>query len=334
MCNERRVNVTPEQFQQVFKSEYDDPFFFETGDISLHQAIILDPAPRVLGKGAFGVVLSAQYGGLPVAIKITRDLAVGRHEHAILSKLQTEQSIETLLLRGFKLRIRYESESLVHSVYYYVLILHRMKCTLYRCIRPVTKARMAKTLTRVQSAALSILQQLQLIHQCHVIHTDLKPDNVMLAPDYSLRIVDFGMAQLDDVKRIEWEYLQTLPYRAPEFTFFHSISPAMDMFSVGCILFEMMTGHLLFPIEDSSQLKRMYPLILGTVPDEYASVVAHVIATKTPGEQVDECIRQLVPDDLLQTYEQFKDLLGHLLTWTPHDRWTASQALKHPFVCV
>jgi serine/threonine protein kinase len=79
------------------------------------------------------------------------------------------------------------------------------------------------------------------------IHRDLKPDNILLGADNNVRIVDFGLA----ARLINYGYVPgvagTLVYMAPETTKGHS-TPASDIYSLGVIMYEGLTGHL--PFED------------------------------------------------------------------------------------
>ena len=61
--------------------------------------------------------------------------------------------------------------------------------------------------------------------------------------------------------------MQTLAYRAPEVTLGMPYAPAIDMWSLGCILFYLITGELLFPALDELHLFELYLRTLGMIPD-------------------------------------------------------------------
>ncbi|KAI3699031.1 hypothetical protein L2E82_43022 [Cichorium intybus] len=98
-----------------------------------------------------------------------------------------------------------------------------------------------------------LARTLKYIHTAHVFHRDLKPKNILANADCKLKICDFGLsrASFDDTpSAIFWtDYVATRWYRAPELcgSFFSKYTPAIDIWSIGCIFAEMLTGKPLFP---------------------------------------------------------------------------------------
>lgn len=98
----------------------------------------------------------------------------------------------------------------------------------------------------VQKITKDILKCLLFLKKNGVIHCDLKPENILfrLDPTKGVKIIDFGSATfLDDV---DYDYLQTRPYRAPEVSLGCKFDFAIDMWSLGCIIFELITKKILF----------------------------------------------------------------------------------------
>ncbi|KAL0430255.1 UNVERIFIED_CONTAM: Mitogen-activated protein kinase [Sesamum radiatum] len=87
----------------------------------------------------------------------------------------------------------------------------------------------------------------------NVFHRDLKPKNILANADCKLKICDFGLARAsfgDAPSAVFWtDYVATRWYRAPELcgSFFSKYTPAIDIWSIGCIFAEMLTGKPLFP---------------------------------------------------------------------------------------
>lgn len=83
-----------------------------------------------------------------------------------------------------------------------------------------------------------------------MIHRDLKPSNILINENCDLKLCDFGLAR-DENQLAKTGYVTTRYYRAPEvmLTWQH-YTTAVDIWSVGCILAELVTGNILFPGND------------------------------------------------------------------------------------
>lgn len=96
-----------------------------------------------------------------------------------------------------------------------------------------------------------ILRGLKYIHSANVLHRDLKPSNLLLNANCDLKVGDFGLARTTSETDFMTEYVVTRWYRAPELLLNCSeYTAAIDIWSVGCILGEMMTRQPLFPGRD------------------------------------------------------------------------------------
>jgi len=105
------------------------------------------------------------------------------------------------------------------------------------------------------------LRALKAMHSANVLHRDLKPSNLLLNANCDLKVCDFGLARsaasTDDNSGFMTEYVATRWYRAPEIMLtFKEYTKAIDVWSVGCILAEMLSGKPLFPGKDCA-----YPVL-------------------------------------------------------------------------
>src|SRR5262249_50772354 len=102
---------------------------------------------------------------------------------------------------------------------------------------PQQSARIVETLARAMQAA----------HERGIVHRDLKPHNVLVGKAEVLKITDFGLAKkLDDAVRTQsGAVMGTPPYMAPEQAAgqSHTIGPAADVYALGAILYELLTGR-------------------------------------------------------------------------------------------
>lgn len=123
------------------------------------------------------------------------------------------------------------------------------------------------TVPRVQAVAKQVLAALSFVHGIGILHCDLKPENLLLS-SYSrcrVKLIDFGSSCF--VTDHLTSYIQSRSYRAPEVILGLPYGPKLDVWSLGCILYEMATGRVLF-VNDSVQtiLARMQS-VLGPIPD-------------------------------------------------------------------
>ncbi len=98
-----------------------------------------------------------------------------------------------------------------------------------------------------------LVKGIEYLHQVNIIHRDLKPSNLLINSDCSLKICDLGLARTIEAKdseedQIFTEEVATRWYRAPEVLLgSQSYGPPADVWSIGCILAEMLMGKPLFP---------------------------------------------------------------------------------------
>lgn len=106
-------------------------------------------------------------------------------------------------------------------------------------------------LSRVKNILYQVLQGVAFLHQHHILHRDLKPSNVLLNHEGEVKLCDLGLSTFFSEGQALSLTVVTLWYRAPEVLFeFKNYSTPIDMWSVGCILAEMLLGRPLFVAED------------------------------------------------------------------------------------
>ncbi|KAI1238565.1 hypothetical protein IHE44_0013300 [Lamprotornis superbus] len=88
------------------------------------------------------------------------------------------------------------------------------------------------------------------LHSAGIIHRDLKPSNIVVKSDCTLKILDFGLARTAGTSFMMTPYVVTRYYRAPEVILGMGYKENVDMWSVGCIMGEMIKGAVLFPGTD------------------------------------------------------------------------------------
>ncbi|XP_045160147.2 mitogen-activated protein kinase 15-like isoform X3 [Mercenaria mercenaria] len=178
------------------------------------------------------------------------------------------------------------------------------------------------------------------LHSGNVIHRDQKPSNILLDSECMVKVCDFGLARSLSQISIDsetgdpnlTEYVATRWYRAPEILLAsHRYTKGVDMWSLGCILAEMLIGKPLFPGSSTiNQIEKIMATIprpskedIASIRSAYGSSVLDKAATR-PKKSMEEMMED-APKDAI-------DLCRKLLHFNPDKRITADEALRHPYV--
>uniref|UniRef100_A0A8C5S6Q5 mitogen-activated protein kinase n=1 Tax=Laticauda laticaudata TaxID=8630 RepID=A0A8C5S6Q5_LATLA len=121
---------------------------------------------------------------------------------------------------------------------------------------------------KIQYLIYQVLKGLKYIHSAGIIHRDLKPGNLAVNEDCELKILDFGLARHTDTEMTG--YVVTRWYRAPEviLNWMH-YNQTVDIWSVGCIMAEMLTGKTLFKGKDYLDQLTQILKVTGSPGEEF-----------------------------------------------------------------
>ncbi|XP_009083502.2 mitogen-activated protein kinase 15 [Serinus canaria] len=288
---------------------------------------------RRLGKGAYGIVWRAtdRQTGETVAVKKIFD--------AFRNRTDAQRTFrEIMFLQEFgehpniiKLLDVIPAEN-DKDIY---LIFESMETDLHAVIK---KGNLLKDIHKCY-ILYQLLKATKFIHSGNVIHRDQKPSNVLLDAQCRVKLCDFGLAR-SLCQRGEpqpgpalTEYVATRWYRAPEILLAsRRYTKGVDMWSIGCILGEMLLGKPLFPgtstMNQIEQILRVIPApspedILDLQSEYKASVIKHMSSRQRVA--FEEIFPSSTPLPAL-------DLLKKLLVFNPDKRLTAEEALQHPYV--
>lgn len=187
----------------------------------------------------------------------------------------------------------------------------------------------------IKSFLCQILQATQYCHDNRILHRDLKPQNVLVAPKRGLlKLADFGLARGFGIPVGAFSSeVVTLWYRAPDVLLgSRHYTTSIDMWSVGCIMAELYVGMPLFPGKDSAdQLRRIFKVLGTPAADVWPQILS-------PGAKAPDWLRELpaypgksLAGVLAMVEPAGIDLLARLLDYRPSCRVSADQALKHPY---
>lgn len=313
----------------------------------------------LLGKGSFGQVAEAYDETLQekVAIKVIKNKTAFRNQARIEIKLLEEMNRSDPRDNFHIVRLLRTFEHRNHLC----LVFEYLSYNLYDLIRN----------TQFRGISLNLIRKFaqQIVHsllflgspEISIIHCDLKPENILLKNPKrtAIKLIDFGSSC--HVGKTMYPYIQSRFYRSPEVLMGLPYDNAIDMWSLGCILYELHTGNPIFNGHSEKDQVMKITEVFGLPPTEMlekgkkshqyfkrnASEKWERVAGKKPymslkGRRLKDSLGTYIggprgrrknetghtPED----YLRFEDLLNKLLEWDPAKRMTPKEALAHPFL--
>ena len=291
---------------------------------------------KKIGQGAYGVVFKA------IDKKTKEQVALKKLFGAFQDEVDSQRTFREVMLlqelNGHDNIIRLLNVIKAENDLDLYLVFDYMEADLFNVIRANILQDIHKKFIIYQ-----ILKAIKFIHSADIIHRDLKPSNIFINSDCHIKLGDFGLARTlghnPHIQNMVTEYVATRWYRAPEMILAaQKYGKPIDMWSVGCILYELLVGTPLLPGKSTKEMMKMMFGVTG-FPDR-----------KEYNEVKNECkIQHIDYDDLLQekikkkknilqmvsgyTHDEVAiDLLLKLLVFNPKKRLTAEEALEHPYV--
>jgi serine/threonine protein kinase len=129
-----------------------------------------------------------------------------------------------------------------------------------RSLRAVIQEQRTLPAERALEIARQVTEALVYLHANGIIHRDIKPENILLLGDHGLKILDFGIALDDSARRLTWTGLSstmgTPDYMAPEQIGGRRGDARTDVYAIGLLLYEMLTGNLPYSSPNAQALMR------------------------------------------------------------------------------
>ncbi|XP_059651467.1 shaggy-related protein kinase epsilon-like [Cornus florida] len=282
-------------------------------------------AERVVGTGSFGVVYQAKCleTGETVAIKkVLQDKRYKNRELQIMRLLDHPNVVQ--------LKHCFFSTTEKDEVYLN-LALEYVSETVHRVSRHYSRISQYMPIIYVQLYTYQICRALNYIHNViGVCHRDIKPQNLLVnSHTHQLKLCDFGSAKMLVPGEPNISYICSRYYRAPELIFGASeYTTAIDMWSVGCVLAELLLGQPLFPGESGvDQLVEIIKILGTPTREEIKCMNPNYTEFKFPQIKAHpwhKLFHKRMPPEAV-------DLVSRMLQYSPNLRCTALEACAHSF---
>lgn len=281
-------------------------------------------AERVIGNGSFGVVYQAT--------------VVESRETVAIKKVLQDQRFKNRELQIMTLVDHPNVISLKHCFYstgeqpneiYLNLVMEYVPETVFRTVRNHTKAKKYVPLTHVRCYMYQICRSLAHIHSLGICHRDIKPQNLLLNPrSHVVKLCDFGSAKILVPGEPNVSYICSRYYRAPELVCEAvEYTTAVDVWSLGCVMAELLLGTPIFPGESSYEQLTEIIKTLGTPSAEDLKAMNPNYKLNVAAIQPlswSKIFRDRAPPDAL-------DLVSQFLCYNPNRRPLPILALTHEF---
>lgn len=183
------------------------------------------------------------------------------------------------------------------------------------------------------------------LHSAGIIHRDLKPSNIVVKSDCTLKILDFGLARTAGTSFMMTPYVVTRYYRAPEVILGMGYCDNVDIWSVGCIMGEMIRGSVMFPGTDHIDQWNKIIEQLGTPSPDFMKRLQPTVRNYVENrpKYTGYAFEKLFPDVLFPPDStehsglkagMARDLLQKMLVIDPQRRISVDDALMHPYINV
>ena len=202
--------------------------------------------------------------------------------------------------------------------------------TVYRVLKHYNKMKQPVPNLLVKLYAYQAFRALAYIHSMGICHRDIKPQNLLIDPaTHVLKVCDFGSAKKLEKDKVNVSYICSRYYRAPELIFGATdYTPAIDVWSVGCVVAELLVGQPLFPGESGvDQLVEIIKVLGTPTRDQIHSMNPSYSEFKFPTIKANpwsKLFRQRTNKDAI-------DLISKVLVYDPKRRLKPFEAMNHPY---
>ena len=282
----------------------------------------------LLGEGAYSKVYLCQYKQMTKASKIIK---IENDIHELKSMIR-----EAYLLKNAK------HKNIKNASHIFILkdqlhyIMDVSSHTLSTQMKLWLNTDIPFNKKEVKKITKQLLEGVKYLHDNGVIHRDLKPENILVDGDSNIKITDFGLVKLSNGQGVVEEreltlYVQTLWYRAPEVFMYKEYTHKADMWSLGCILYEIATCRTDILFYSDSKKEAFEKIINFTNASPNQKVLDFY--------KITDLKKSYSPNYLSETFKTYTkildqdlfNLIKNLLIYHPAIRYSCYEALTSPF---
>lgn len=284
-----------------------------------------------LGRGAYGIVWKA------IDKKTSETVALKKCFDAFQNATDAQRTFREIMflqeLNGHENIVRLLNVLKAENDQDIYLICDYVESDLHAVIRANILEEIHK-----QYIIYQLLKSLKYMHSGQMLHRDIKPSNILLNSDCQVKVCDFGLArsviqQHDNTQNpVLTDYVATRWYRAPEILLGSTAyTKGVDLWSVGCILGELISGKPIFPgTSTMNQLDRIMEVTGRPSPEDTDAIKSPFAATMLESLPMSRPrpLQEMFPTASVEAL----DLLKQCMQFNPMKRLSAKGALRHPYI--
>ena len=279
----------------------------------------------VIGTGTFGVIYKAMTNGAKEKVAVKKVLLDKNYENRELGMLRQISHENLIHLKEYFIDKKPEEIFLYYITDY-------QPDNLLRYLEHRVRTQQWLSLEEIRKISHQILKGVEYLHSLGICHRDMKPQNILINPEnLHVEICDLGSAKKLISSQENVTNICQKNYRAPELLLGNKkYTEKIDIWSVGCIICEIIIGRKIFNGESTEDLLNSIISILGPIPEELkSSLQTEALSKSTGSSTLEEVLKSNSSEIIIK--ENFLNLIESMLEFLPSKRLSARELLDNSF---